>query len=151
VFVFVLLGGLVWAEAPVQSVVGRWKTVDDKTGETMSVVQLVERDGRVSGTIVQVAPKPGVSGEQVCKRCTGALKDRPIVGLPLIDGLQRVGDAWDNGTIVDPSSGTTYRCRVTVAKDGASLEVRGYVGIPLFGRSQTWLRVESSEPPAGAR
>ena len=62
--------------------------------------------------------------------------------MTILWGLKDEGEAWKGGQILDPDNGKTYRCKMTVSDDGRELDVRGYIGISLIGRTQTWLRVE---------
>jgi uncharacterized protein (DUF2147 family) len=78
-----------------------------------------------------------------------ALQDRPICGLPMLGGFTADGtNAWTGGFIYDPESGKTYRSNMHLEPDG-TLHVRGYVGIPLFGRSETWTRPTRVLPRCG--
>ncbi|TMJ66516.1 MAG: DUF2147 domain-containing protein, partial [Alphaproteobacteria bacterium] len=80
----------------------------------------------------------------VCDQCQGADKGRPVQGLTLIRGMQRNGNSYENGTIMDPRDGKVYRALMRLTPDGQKLEVRGYLGISLFGRSQVWNRLPDS-------
>jgi uncharacterized protein (DUF2147 family) len=120
--------------------VGRWTTIDDKTGKPSSVVSIREENGRLEGRVESVVVAPGEDPEPRCTKCDGALKGRPIVGMTILWGLTRDGRRWSGGRILDPDEGSTYRCRVEVVEGGAKLEVRGYLGIALLGRTQTWIR-----------
>jgi uncharacterized protein (DUF2147 family) len=75
-----------------------------------------------------------------CDRCKGALKGRPVVGMAILQGLRRSGDTFVGGSLLDPDSGETYRCVAALREDGRKLELRGYVGVPILGRTQTWVR-----------
>ncbi|HTM28335.1 MAG TPA: DUF2147 domain-containing protein, partial [Rhodanobacter sp.] len=75
-------------------------------------------------------------------KCDGPRKDQPIEGLTIMWGVKQNGDKWDGGRIVDPKSGKTYKVKLTVTNGGKSLDVHGYIGFSLLGRSQTWLREE---------
>ena len=65
-----------------------------------------------------------------------------MIGLTILTGMKKVGDHWGGGQIVDPKSGSTYRCKMTLVEGGTRLDVRGFIGVSLFGRTQTWQRVE---------
>ena len=70
-----------------------------------------------------------------------SLRDHPLTGLELFSGFSYDGDGrWSGGTIYDPNSGKTYRCIITWV-DSGTLNVRGYVGVPMLGRTETWTRV----------
>jgi uncharacterized protein (DUF2147 family) len=120
--------------------VGRWTTIDDKTGKPSSVVLISETDGRLEGKVESVVVAPGEDPDPKCTKCEGELKGKPIVGMRILWGLTRDGKRWSGGKILDPDEGSTYRCRVEPVEGGARLEVRGYLGISLFGRTQTWVR-----------
>lgn len=120
--------------------VGLWKTVDDQTGETKSMVRIVESRGVVSGRIEQVLRK-GVKPDAVCRKCDDDRRLQPIVGLEIIRGARRVRDTlvWDDGEILQPESGRTFKVRLTPIHGGRELEVRASrFGI---GRTQVWKRV----------
>jgi uncharacterized protein (DUF2147 family) len=118
--------------------VGDWRTFDDKTGRERGLVHIQEQDGTLSGSIV--ATTDPAEGQHVCERCKGDLKNKPILGLTIIHGLHQDGDRWDGGQIVDPETGSVYRCAMRLEDGGRKLVVRGYIGLSLFGRSQYWVR-----------
>ena len=124
------------------SPVGLWNTVDDKTGEAKSFVRVWSEHGELLGKIEKLIRKPGQNPDPVCSKCAGDKKDKPITGMTIMWGLAQDGDAWAGGYILDPNNGKTYRCKVKLEPGGSKLSVRGYMGFSLFGRSQTWLRVE---------
>jgi uncharacterized protein (DUF2147 family) len=126
------------AHAAADSPVGIWHTIDDKTGKERGVVELHEADGQIVGTVV--ATTDPAEGRHVCERCTGAQKDKPIIGLTFMWGLHPDGTEWDGGWILDPETGAVYHCNMHLEDGGRSLVVRGYLGVSLFGRSQTWHR-----------
>jgi len=129
---------LAFAQAPTP--VGLWRPIDDKTGEDQGTVRISEQDGVLTGTIVSTTDLKNSAG--VCEQCRDERKDKPILGLPIIRGMRRDGDGWSGGDILDPGTGTVYRCSMRLSDDGRKLVVRGYIGISLLGRSQTWLRAE---------
>ncbi len=124
-------------EAPVA---GLWKNIDDRSGKPRGLIRIVEVDGELVGRIEQVFPEPGEDPSPSCARCSGTLKDQPLVGLPILRGFRRDGAGYGDGTILDPENGQTYRCRIALAEGGRKLDVRGYIGVPWLGRSQVWLR-----------
>lgn len=116
---------------------GMWTTIDDKTGQKRAVIELVETDGILNGTISRVHSQTGDLG--ICAKCPGNFKDKPIKGLQFLWGLKNHGDnVWDDGQILDARSGKIYRVKVTVKGD--KLYVRGYMGVSLIGRTQVWIR-----------
>lgn len=122
--------------------VGNWHSIDDKTGEIKSQIQISESDGVVSGRIDKLLRKEA-DQKAVCKECTDDRKDKPLLGLEIIRGAKKVDgkDVWEGGHIVDPDSGTVYKLKMTPIEGGKKLEVRGFVGFALLGRTQTWVRV----------
>ncbi len=123
--------------------VGLWQTISDKDGKATSEVRILESGGVVSGKIERVLD-PKAKPDEKCDKCEDDRKNQPIVGLELLRGLKKVDgkDVWEGGTVVDPNNGTIYKARVTTIDGGKKLEMRGYVGAPLFGRTQTWIRIQ---------
>lgn len=125
--------------APPPDPTGLWQLYDDKTGKPNGVVRLTVEDGTLRGRIERL--RPGSSPEDKCTKCPPPQKDKPFLGLSVAWGLKPDGDSWSGGTILDPDSGDTYRCTMKVV-DGNTLDVRGYIGISLFGRTQQWKRTK---------
>jgi uncharacterized protein (DUF2147 family) len=111
------------------------------SGKPESWFKITERNGVYVGNIVKIFSKPGEDENWVCDRCEGAEKGAPVLGLALIKGMRRNGDSYENGTIMDPRDGSVYRALMRLSPDGNKLEVRGYLGVSLFGRSQVWNRL----------
>ena len=123
---------------------GLWKTIGDDTGTERSLVRITEAGGVFSGRIEKLLD-PAIKADAVCLKCSDERKDKPLVGMTIIRGVSRNAshhDTWDGGEILDPNNGKTYAVRLKPADDGKTLAVRGYLGTPLLGRSQTWIRVE---------
>jgi len=130
----VLGGGIALAA---DSPVGKWQTVDDKTGKVESTVDVYEQGGKVFGKITSLTEPNDAQGKpKVCTKCTGADKDKPIVGLVIVKNLALSGDRYKGGTILDPADGKVYKAEMWV-EDG-KLKVRGYLGIVY--KTQTWLK-----------
>jgi uncharacterized protein (DUF2147 family) len=123
-----------------QEVLGKWKTIDDETGKAKSIVEIFKAtDGKIYAKVVKILT-PGEENKK-CTACSGANKDKPIVGMLIINGLTKDGAEWSGGTILDPNNGKKYKCYITLdTKD--KLKVRGYIGISLVGRTQYWYKVE---------
>jgi len=111
-------------------------------GATRGLVRVEEVNGEYIGTVVAVFSPPAPDPQPLCKLCQGDLKDKPVVGMIILRGVRRSGDTYSTGQILDPDEGRVYRCRIALLDDGRKLEVRGFIGIPLLGRSQTWVRKE---------
>ncbi len=137
-----LLAGQSLAYADDSSPVGLWKTIDDKTGKVRSIVRIIDTNGVLSGKIEKIFPGPNEEQNPKCDKCTDARKDQPIVGLTFMSGLKKDGDEYSGGEILDPDNGKIYRSKMALTDGGKKLKVRGYIGTPIFGRSQTWLRGE---------
>jgi len=139
VMVAVLVSALVGVGAvrAADSIVGRWKTVDEKSGKVVSEVELYDQGGKVFGKIIGLTEPNNAQGKpKVCTKCEGDDKDKPIVGLVIIKDLSSSGDRYKGGTIMDPDDGKVYRAEVW-PEDG-KLKVRGYLGP--FYRTQTWMK-----------
>lgn len=125
------------------SPVGLWKTIDDKTQQPRSLVRILEAGGALEGRIEQLLNRqPDDDPDNLCRACKGERKDRPVIGMKILWGLVQDGDAWEGGEILDPKNGKTYSCKLRVSADGTKMEVRGFIGLSLIGRSQTWVRQE---------
>ena len=122
------------------SPVGTWRSIDDKTKLERSIIRITEENGELKGVVEKVFDQPGDDPAHLCKDCKGERKDKPIVGMTILSGMKKEGDAWAGGEILDPKNGKTYRCKMTLSEDGKSLKVRGFIGISLIGRTQTWHR-----------
>lgn len=120
---------------------GWWQSIDDKTGAAKSVIHITSEKGTLSGKIEKLFRKPDQNQHPLCDVCDGARKDQPVIGMMIIWGMKPDGSAWDKGSIVDPGSGKTYKCKMEMGPDGKTLSVRGYLGFSLLGRSQTWKRI----------
>ncbi len=125
------------AMAASQSPLGNWTTVDDKTGEKRAIITISESGGVLNGVIDKVFPQPGDTG--ICDKCPGAFKGKKIQGIQFLWGLKKEGsNEWGGGSILDPKTGKVYKAKATL--DGNKLHVRGYLGVSLLGRTQTWVR-----------
>jgi uncharacterized protein (DUF2147 family) len=136
----VLLASAVTAMAQADTPVGTWQTIDDHTGQPKALVQIVDSgNGTLSGKVIK-GLGPNDQPDRRCTACTDARKDQPILGMTIIDDMKKDGDAWDHGQILDPENGKLYKCKMHLEDGGNKLVVRGYIGVSLLGRSQTWVR-----------
>ncbi len=130
------------ASAATPSVTGRWETIDDETGKPSSIVEIFQEGDVFKGKVVKLInpdePNP------TCNKCPGAKLDKPVLGLEIIWGMKEMkpNQEWGGGEILDPRKGKSYRCRMQLLAGGSKLNVRGYIGISLLGRTQTWLRAQ---------
>ncbi|MAZ72859.1 MAG: hypothetical protein CMC70_06905 [Flavobacteriaceae bacterium] len=122
-----------------QSVIGKWKTIDDNSGEAKSYVEIYERDGKMYGKILEIFNKE--RADALCTKCEGSDKNKPIKGLVIIRDLEKDGNEYNGGKILDPENGTFYKCYIELEEPN-KLKVRGYVGLAMFGRTQYWVRAQ---------
>ena len=140
---YVLFLGLLLLSVPLsqaQNILGQWKTVDDETGKTKSIVELYNDNGKIYGKIVKLL-LPEDKGK-LCIKCTGEDYNQPIEGLVIAKSLTKDGDSnnYEGGTIFDPQKGKQYKCKMWIDKDSPNtLNVRGYIAF--FYRTQKWYRV----------
>jgi uncharacterized protein (DUF2147 family) len=126
--------------ANAQTPVGIWETIDDTTKKPRSHVRIVEENGVLTGVVIK-GLDPNDKPDAVCELCTDERKGKPIIGMTIIRNLKRDGDKWTGGDVLDPKNGKVYRAQISLP-DKKTLVLRGYIGTPLLGRSQTWSRVE---------
>jgi len=119
-------------------ITGRWKTIDDKTGKPRGIVLIYEQNGQYFGKIeASLDPK---HARERCDLCKDDRKDKPVIGLVVMRHMKRNGNEYGGGDILDPDNGNVYRCKARLTEGGKKLILRGYIGISLLGRSQTWIR-----------
>jgi uncharacterized protein (DUF2147 family) len=133
-----------FAAAQAASPAGLWKTVDDNTKKEKSLVRIVESGGVYTGKVEKVID-PDSPKDATCKDCTDDRKDKPVVGMTIIRNMKpSAGDknVFEGGDVLDPNNGKVYSAKLTLVDGGKKLDVRGYIGMPMLGRTQTWQRVE---------
>jgi uncharacterized protein (DUF2147 family) len=120
-----------------QNFLGKWKTIDDETGKEKAIVEIFEKQGKIFGKIIAILEEE--HRHRKCENCQGEDKNKPILGMSIIRGMKKNNAIYEGGNIIDPKNGKSYSCKISL--DGKDkLIVRGYIGISLFGRSQTWVR-----------
>ena len=122
--------------------VGRWKTVDDVTRKAKSVIAISAQNGKLYGWIAELIDPDPRDPNPRCDRCDGEMKGRTLLGLLVLWDLQKDGEQWSGGQILDPENGKTYKCSITLEDGGRTLKVRGFIGFSILGRTQHWLREE---------
>jgi uncharacterized protein (DUF2147 family) len=137
---FVLALPSAWADD--SSPVGLWKNIDDVTGKPKALIRISDNKGELQGKIEKLFLKPNEDPNPRCTLCAAPNKDQPVIGMMFMWGLKKDGDAYAGGSILDPDDGKIYKSKMTLIEDGKKLKVRGYVGMPMFGRSQVWIRQE---------
>jgi uncharacterized protein (DUF2147 family) len=136
VLICVSINSIGWS----QSVLGKWKTIDDETGKEKSIVEIYERDGQLFGKVLKLFRAVSEDQDPVCDECQDDRKGMRIIGMDIIRNMVQDGDEWEDGTICDPKNGKVYDCKFWLDEDNPSkLYVRGY--IMFFFRTQTWVRV----------
>lgn len=124
------------------SPIGLWKNVDETTGKPRAMIRISDANGKLEGKIEQVFPTPSEAPNPKCAKCEGVLKDAPVIGLTILRGMVKDGDQYGGGQILDPDNGKTYSSQLRLIEGGKKLNVRGYIGSPILGRSQIWIRQE---------
>lgn len=126
---------------PLTTPVGTWHTVSDVDGKPRGVIAIREVNGRLVGT-ARGSLVPGERNDRLCDKCPGERQGKPIFGMDILTGLRPDGDEWTGGEILDPDTGKVYKAKIRLIDGGRKLVLRGYIGVSLLGRSQTWVRAE---------
>lgn len=136
IFVLFLLGSVSFANA--QSVLGKWENRNED-GKVNSIIKVYEKNGKVFGKVDRILKEE--DRDRVCTKCEGDLKDKPVEGMEIMQDLQKEGDEYVDGTIVDPKTGKEYRCKIWLdEEDPDLLRIRGYISV--FYQTRTWQRAE---------
>jgi uncharacterized protein (DUF2147 family) len=125
------------------SPVGLWKTLDDRTHKPRAIIRIYEDKGTFFGRIENSFDPEELTAR--CEKCSGDRKGAPVIGLVIMRGITKQGAEYGGGEILDPETGWTYRCRFTISMEGEKLLVRGYLGLAVLGRTQTWTRAAGKE------
>jgi uncharacterized protein (DUF2147 family) len=131
---------LFFSNAISQNVFGKWKTIDDRTGNPKGVIDIYKKGGKMFGKVVEILEKG--KKDAVCTKCDGDLKDEPVLGMVIIKGAEKHEDGeWKGKHLFDPEQAMTFRCKIWLNPDNPNeLKVRGYLAF--IYRTQTWIRVE---------
>lgn len=135
IFALALITSLASAQSATD-IMGKWKTIDDETGEAKSIVEIYEKGGKAYGKVIEVLNPDRKNA--VCDKCSDGdpRKGQKVEGMVILTGLEKDSDGWEDGQILDPNNGKVYSCKI--ARKGENLDVRGYIGWSLIGRTQTW-------------
>ncbi len=131
---------LMYIPSDAQSVFGRWKTIDDRTGKPKAIIAIYQEDDMLHGKVVEIL-EPGRE-DAVCDKCDGELRDQPILGMTILENLEQGSKGvWKGKTLFDPEQAMTFRCKIWLNPNNPDeLKVRGYLAF-IF-RTQTWVRAE---------
>lgn len=144
--VFALLAAAMLTMAPAfadnSSPVGLWKNIDDVSGKPAALIRITEANGVLQGKIEQLFREPNEDPSPKCDKCDDARKGQPVLGMTILSGLKKDGDEYNGGEILDPNNGKVYKSKMHLTDGGKKLSVRGYIGVPMLGRSQVWIRQE---------
>ena len=127
------------AVAQQDSVFGKWKTIDDETGEAKSIVEIYKKGDKVYGKIIDILNPQ--DRDKLCIYCEGEDYNKPVLGLDIIKNLERDDDEYTGGTVFDPEKGKTYKAKIWIENDNPDkLYLRGYIAF--LYRTQEWIRVK---------
>lgn len=135
--IIIILAILVSVQSFSQEIIGKWKTIDDKTKKVKSVIEIYKEHDVYYGKIIEIFNK---DNKEVCKNCTGKYYNKKLQGLEILRDLVKKGKIYDDGNIIDPQNGKTYSCYLELKSDN-KLKIRGYIGFSLIGRTQYWYRM----------
>jgi len=122
-----------------QSIIGKWKTIDDESGIEKSIVEIYKKNGKIFGKIIEILNPE--HERALCDKCEGVEYNTPVLGLVLLKDMNKEGSYYKGGTIFDPERGKKYKCRLFIEKDNPDvLQVRGYIAF-LYA-SQYWKRIK---------
>ncbi len=124
------------------SPVGLWKHTDDRTGKPKALIRITEGQGEFKGKIEKLFLDGDGEQNPKCDKCEGPQKNQPIIGMTILSGMKQEGKEYNGGQILDPNNGKTYKSKMSLVDGGKKLSVRGYIGVPVLGRTQIWIREE---------
>jgi uncharacterized protein (DUF2147 family) len=122
-----------------QTIFGKWNSTNEETGNIDSIIEVYEKDGKAFAKVIEI--KGSTRKNAVCEKCEDENKNKPILGLNILTGLQKNEDEWSGGNILDPRNGRIYNCYIKLIKPN-KLKIRGYIGLALFGKTAYWERAE---------
>jgi len=122
-----------------QSIFGKWHSTNEETGEIDSVIEVYKKQEKAFAKIIDI--KNSERKNAVCDLCKDKNKNKPILGLNILTGLEQDGEEWSGGTILDPRNGKVYKCYIHLVHKN-KLKIRGYLGLAVFGKTAYWQRAE---------
>lgn len=122
-----------------QTIIGKWKTIDDVTKQPKAVVEIYEKSAKLYGKIITILNPD--EQDKLCVKCTGTQKSQPVLGLLILKATPDGTDAAA-GEILDPNNGKNYSCNITLESKNV-LKIRAYIGLSIIGRTQYWQRIKN--------
>jgi uncharacterized protein (DUF2147 family) len=122
-----------------QTIFGKWNSKNEETGNIDSIIEVYEKDGKAFAKVIDI--KGSERRKALCVQCEDKNKNKPILGLNILTGLEKDGEEWSGGSILDPRNGKVYNCYIKLVKSN-KLKIRGYIGLALFGKTAYWERAE---------
>lgn len=123
------------------AVAGYWQTIDPETNIPSSVIRVKRVGTSYEGSIAKIYVENHHRATDICHACKGRQKNKPMLGLTIITRMKCSVYACHDGKILDPRDGKLYHASMMLINNGKQLKVRGYIGIPLFGRTVVWNRL----------
>lgn len=146
--IIIALGLILALIAPVygsnrKTAAGFWQTLDPDTGKVSAIVHVWrnQKDGYYYGKLYKIFNEGKHKKSDRCKFCKGIQKNKPMLGLTIIFHMVDMGEGYyQRGRVLDPRDGSLYHAQMRLLEDGQVLKLRGYILIPLFGKSAIWRR-----------
>ncbi|CAM1352902.1 DUF2147 domain-containing protein [Tenacibaculum insulae] len=132
-----ILSVIISTSVSAQTIFGKWENRDEETNKVDSVIEVYEENGKAFAKIIQITDKN--KQEVLCDKCNGKRKNKPILGMNILTGLQKDDNEWSGGKILDPKNGKEYKCYIQL-ENSNKLKIRGYIGFAAFGRTAYWYR-----------
>jgi uncharacterized protein (DUF2147 family) len=139
--VMLIASTAIQADPNAPTAAGVWRQVDE-SGKVGALVTITREGNVFVGRLSRLFLEPGDDPNPICENCPGEKHNQPFLGLVFIEGMKQSGLDYNGGTVLDPETGKIYNAKMSLSPDGNKLTVRGYLGLSIFGRSQTWTRVE---------